>query len=335
MRQAIVVRPYEFEIREVDSPVLQDGYAIVETVYCGVCGSDLHVYEGKHPKVKPPAALGHEAVGYVKKISSLTSDLKVGDKVAVVPLIGCKDCKYCKLDYPNLCVNRTVVGFQVPGCLADEVAIPVENLIKLQDDYDLLEAALLEPLAVIVHSTGLLERIKYSAKSVIITGAGTIGILAGLYLKENNGMNVFFVEINPDRKRLVQDLGFNVFENIQDIPVEDMRPLAIECTGNIRVLEALVTMDPAPEVLVILGTFERTLTLNIFEMCKRETFLIGSQMYTKSDLEKATELLTMPFKNKFKKVLVERIYTLDEAKEAYDEALSSKNGTKVIIKVNK
>lgn len=333
MRQAVVVRPYGFETIESESPALKEGHAVVEIVYCGICGSDLHVYEGKHPKVSPPAVLGHEAVGYVKRISSISGGLEVGDKVAVVPLIGCNKCDYCKLGNPNLCTGRTVIGFQVPGCLAEEVAIPVKNLIKLPDDCDLLEGALLEPLAVIVHCTGLLDRVKHTAKTVVITGAGTIGVLAGLYLKETQGMNVYFVEINPHRKKLVEKLGFQVLEDIKDIPVRDSRVVAFECTGNIQVLEGLVMFDPAPEVIVILGTFEKTLTLAVHEMCKRETFIIGSQMYTKKDLEKAARIMTMPFKDRFKEILVERIYSLDEAKEAYDEALSSKSGTKVIIRV--
>ncbi|MDO7787591.1 alcohol dehydrogenase catalytic domain-containing protein [Desulforamulus aquiferis] len=335
MRQALTVRPFEFEIIESAAPALQEGCAIIKVVYCGVCGSDLHVYEGKHPKVKPPAVLGHEAVGIITQIGNNKDNLQVGDKVAVVPLIGCKECEYCKLGYPNQCVNRKVVGFQVTGCLAEEVSIPIENLIKLPEGCDLLEASLLEPLAVVVHCVGLLERIKISTKEAIVTGAGTIGILIGLYLREKLGMNVSMVEINANRKELAEKIGFKVFQGIKDIPIKDTRPVAFECTGNKKVLDMLVTTDPAPEVIVILGTFERTLELNIFEMCKRESYIIGSQMYTKKDLEIAAQIMSTPMKEVFKSILVERIYSLSEAKEAYDEALNSQKGTKVIIQVNK
>lgn len=337
MKEALVIRPYEFEIREVEPPVLKEGCAIIEIVYCNVCGSDLHVYEGNHPKVTPPTsfALGHEAVGYIKQISGSSGDLKIGDKVAVVPLVGCKHCCYCDHGYPNLCIDRKVVGFQMPGCLAEEVSIPLENLIKLSDDYDLLEGSLLEPLAVVAHSVGLLERVKHTAQDVVITGAGTIGVVIGLYLKENNGMNVHFVEINPYRKKMAEDLGFAVFENIKQIPLGKARFVAFECTGNKQVLDQLISFDPAPEVLIILGTFEKTRMLGVHEMCKRETFIIGSQMYTRKDLERAAQIIQMPFKDKFKQILVKRIYLLEEAKEAYDEALHSQSGTKVVIQVKK
>ncbi|MEG6522779.1 zinc-dependent alcohol dehydrogenase [Desulfotomaculum sp. 1211_IL3151] len=334
MRKAVIVEPYRFEIHEAPSPNLQEGFAIVQVAYCGVCGSELHVYEGKHPKVKPPANPGHEAVGTIQQIASGTNGLKVGDQVAIVPLVGCQECDYCKLGYPNLCKDRKVVGFQLPGCLADEVAIPVDNLIKLPENCELVEGALLEPMAVVVHSVGLLDRVAHRAKSVVIAGAGTIGILIGLFLKETKGLNVYFLEINPQRKKLTENLGFKVYQRIEDLPLQGERTVAFECTGNKMVLDSLVTHDPAPEVLVILGTFEKTLGLNIFEMCKRETFIIGSQMYTKQDLEKAAEIMASPLKDRFKAILVERIYSLAESKEAFDEALSSKNGTKVLIQVN-
>ena len=334
MRRAVVTEPFNFKVEEASSPSLQAGYAIVKVAYCGVCGSDLHVYIGKHPKVKPPANLGHEAVGYVSQISPDNKEFKVGDKVAVVPLIGCQKCDYCKLGYPNLCVDRKVLGFQVPGCLADEVAIPVENLIKLPEECSLLEGALLEPLAVVVHCADFLQRVNHSAQNAVITGAGTIGTLIGIYLKELQGMNVYFVEINAQRKQMIENLGFEVYENISDVPVKGVRSVVFECTGNKTVLDGLITYDPAPEVIVILGTFEKSLGLNIFEMCKRETFIIGSQMYTKKDLQQAAQIITLPVKEKFKSILVKRIFKLEEAKEAYDEALNPQQGTKVLIKVN-
>ncbi|GAB6181368.1 zinc-dependent alcohol dehydrogenase family protein [Desulfotomaculum defluvii] len=334
MRKAVIVEPYRFEIHEVASPDLQEGFAIVQVAYCGVCGSELHVYEGKHPKCKPPANPGHEAVGVIQQLASKTSGLKVGDKVAIVPLVGCQECEYCKLGYPNLCKDRKVVGFQLPGCLADEVAIPVNNLIKLPENCHLIEGTLLEPMAVVVHCVELLDRVSHSAKSAVITGAGTIGILIGLFLKETKGLKVYFLEINPHRKKLAEGLGFGVYGKIEEIPLHGERTVAFECTGNKMVLDSLVTYDPAPEVLIILGTFEKSLGLNIFEMCKRETFIIGSQMYTKQDLEKAAEIMASPLKDKFKSILVERIYSLEESKEAFEEALGSKNGTKVLIKVN-
>ncbi|RCX20087.1 L-iditol 2-dehydrogenase [Anaerobacterium chartisolvens] len=335
MKQARLVETKKFIIEEADKPKANKGQAVVKILYCGICGSDLHVYIGHHPKVKAPVVLGHEAVGVVTQVSTGEERLKLGDRVAVVPLMGCGECEYCKLEQPNLCIDRKVIGFQTSGCLAEEVAIPVDNLIVLPDDCGDLQGALLEPAAVAVHSTGLLEKVRYSGKEVIITGAGTIGVLIGLLLKEVRGCNVTIVEINQDRINFAKGLGFKVINKITDFTGEEgARPVAFECTGNKAVFEMLRDIVPSPEVMVILGTFSREIETSIFQMCKYETFFIGSQMYTKKDLVEAAELMSTPLKEIFSKIVTDKIYKLEEVNEAYEEALNSKSGTKVIIKVS-
>ncbi|MFZ7104812.1 MAG: zinc-dependent alcohol dehydrogenase [Peptococcaceae bacterium] len=334
MKQAKLAETRKFMLEEIARPGLQEGQAMVKVSYCGICGSDLHVYIGHHPKVKAPVVLGHEATGVITELNSTGEELKEGERVAVVPLMGCGECRYCQLNRPNLCIARKVIGFQTPGCLAEQVIVPVDNLIPLPADCGDLEGALLEPVAVAVHSTELLAKVQHQGKEVIITGAGTIGILIGLLLKESKGYDVTLVEINEDRINFAKDLGFTVLKNLADFKgAEGVRPVAFECTGNKMVFETLRDIEPSPEVVVILGTFAREIETSIFRMCKYETFLIGSQMYTKEDLVKAADLMTRPIKEVFKKIITKKIYSLPEVNEAYEEALDSKSGTKVIIKV--
>ncbi|SDE66503.1 zinc-dependent alcohol dehydrogenase [Sporomusa acidovorans] len=337
MREAIIAKPKVMEIREVPEVTRTPGYAIINVEFCGVCGSELHVYLGKHPKVKPPTAFapGHEASGIIVDISEGNHDFKIGDKVAIVPLVGCQECVYCQNGYPNLCVNRRVIGFQMPGCFADKVAVPIENLVRLPEGCDAIDGALLEPMAVVVHSVALLNQVPYKASQAIITGAGTIGLAIALYLKQFHNMTVHIVEVNKQRKKLAEKLGLQVHESVQDISLGGMRPVIFECTGNKAVLNSIITCDPAPEVLVILGTFDRSEEVNLFELCKREIMVIGSQMYVKSDVEKAAQIMSSPFKNELRKIVSDKLFSLDEIQEAFEEALGGVKGTKVLVKVKK
>jgi L-iditol 2-dehydrogenase len=335
MKEAIVERVRCLTLRETDIPEPREGWTLIEVDACGVCGSELHVWEGRHPKVQPPMPhpLGHEASGRVARIHGEEHGLKQGDKVAIVPLIGCGACVYCRQGAPNRCVRRTVVGFQIPGCFAQYVAVPTVNCIKLPDDADMAEATLLEPLAVVIHCAKLLGRIDRQAQNAVVTGAGTIGILNGLYLQEKVGLNVALVEINEKRRELADRVGLSTFASVEDVPFAGERTVAVECTGSRKALDGLLAMEPAPEALVILGTFDKTQTLNIFELCKREMFVVGSQMYVKDDLVDAAAMLAPPFVGKARSLFIPRRYALDEIQEAFEEALVSTAGTKAIVQV--
>jgi len=275
-------------------------------------------------------------MGIVVDVNPICSKIKVGDRVAIIPLIECNECEYCKLEKPNLCINRKVIGFQTTGCLAEEIIIPIENLIVLSDECGDIEGTLLEPVAVAVHSTNLIKKLKPYSRDVIITGAGTIGLMIGLLLREFKGYNITIIEINKDRITLAKQLGFNVLKNLNEYKSPDgRRPITFECTGNLEVFEKSKEIVPSPEVMVILGTFPREVQTSIFHMCKYETLFIGSQMYTKGDLIQAAKLLSTPLKEVVKGIVANRIYGLNEINEAFEEALFSKNGTKVIVSMEK
>jgi threonine dehydrogenase-like Zn-dependent dehydrogenase len=335
MREMKVVTPKQIRVVETTNPIIRNGQAIIDVKYCGVCGSELHVFEGTHPKVKPPTQfpLGHEATGVVSDVSENSEGIHIGDRVAIVPLVGCQNCVYCADGKANLCVDRHVIGFQLPGCFADQVSVPVGNMVLLPKECSLQDGALLEPMAVVVHSVRLLDKVKYQSHQVIVTGAGMIGLSIALYLRYTHKFDIHIIEINEKRKKMAQDLGFKVHTDIGEALSSKNHIVVFECTGNKKVLDSIVENDPAPEMLIILGTFDRTEDINIFELCKREMLVVGNQMYNKEDIKQAAQLMATDFKNELQKIVSDRIYSLEEMQEAFEAAIQGDSGAKILVKI--
>jgi threonine dehydrogenase-like Zn-dependent dehydrogenase len=333
MKQAMLVSEKAFEIQEVAMPVQNKEEVLVQVSSVGICGSDLHVYAGHHPKVKAPIVLGHECTGIIAETIEGT-ELKAGTSVAIMPLIGCGQCQHCLRNKPNICINRQVIGFQRPGALAEKISIPVDNIIPLPKYFDLRTGIMYEPLSVIIHAAKLAE--VTDRRDVLITGAGTIGLLTGTYLRDTYDLNIIFLEINPNRIAFAEKLGFQVVTNIDqftDRLQTPQRPLVFECTGNLKLFEALMEMQPAPSKIVIVSTFEKTNMYGLHTLCRYETALIGSQMYTLEDVEEAIEILGSSKKKSYEELIVKKRFSIDEVQEAYEESIQSTDGVKVIIDV--
>lgn len=334
MKQAMLIENEKFAVRNVPLPETVPGEVLVKVSTVGVCGSDLHVYLGHHPRVKAPVVLGHECTGTICGSVPGTS-LTEGTPVAIMPLIGCGECVHCKLNEPNLCLNRKVIGFQRPGGLAEVISVPLSNVIPLPEHLDLRLGAMYEPLAVIVHATRVTAMTPDT--QVFITGAGTIGLLTALYLRHTGNYDIYLVEINPKRKQFAESLGFRVVTDIQalnDAANGKERPVVFECTGNLGVLEAALNLAPSPREVNIISTFEKSKTLGIHSFCRFETKIVGSQMYTRRDIDRAIEELSGSHQGEYAKLIVNKVFTLDEVQQAFAEAISSTDGVKVMIRVS-
>ena len=147
---------------------------------CGICGSDVHGYDGSTGRRIPPIVMGHEASGIVEKTGASVRDFKPGDRVTFDSTIWCGACQYCRSGRINLCDNRRVLGVSTPeyrqhGCFAEFVAIPARIACKLPDNVSFEHAAMTEPLSIAVHAVSRAPNIL--GKSAVVIGAGMIGQL--------------------------------------------------------------------------------------------------------------------------------------------------------------
>lgn len=335
MRQAVLVNDREFAIRDTNEPPYAPGEVLIRVSCVGVCGSDLHVYSGRHPKVRSPVVLGHECAGTVCWAPEEVG-LEVGAPVTFSPLVPCKTCAHCRLNRPNICLNRQVIGFQRPGGLADVVSVPAENVIPLPEGFDLRKGALCEPLAVAVHAASLVEIAR--DQPVVVTGAGPIGLLVGMHAREAYGADVHFVEINPHRTEFAEDLGFEVVSAVSELDRalgSRHQAVVFECTGRPEVVGSVMDLVPAPAGVVLVGTFERSQTMGLHFMSRYETRVVGSQMYTMADIERAVVTLAGSNGQTYERLISSKVFPLEHVREAYEEALNPAYSVKVQISVER
>jgi (R,R)-butanediol dehydrogenase / meso-butanediol dehydrogenase / diacetyl reductase len=331
MRQAVVVASDEIRLLEVEPPRLGPGEVLVAPRFVGICGTDLHVLGGHHGGVELPIAIGHECTGVVAGPNGV--GLVPGTPVAVVPLFACEECPHCRRGDRHICVRREVLGLQRPGCLADLVSVPAANLLPLEPDQDPELAALFEPLAVAIHAAALAEA--RSGDRAVVVGAGSIGLLVALYLREEIGAQVSIVEISPDRVAFARSLGFEAVAGTPDLRPELVgdRPLAFDCVGRAASVRAILDLVPAPRAAVLVGSYESSETISLPLLRRHETRVVGCLLYTMADLRRAIAILASPGGERYRPLLVAGDFTLDRIEDVIRAARTATVGTKVVVRI--
>ncbi len=166
--------PFQAEVVEVAEPQLQPGEAMVKVACAGICGSDLHRYQGDHYSVKWPSMPGHECSGTVMEVSPGV-DAAVGQRVAIMPMSYCGTCPTCLQGEINNCADVKVLGAHIPGCFTEQIAVPTSMLRSLPENVSLEEGAVVEPTGVAVHCVNRGQ--VHTGDKVAVLGAGTIGML--------------------------------------------------------------------------------------------------------------------------------------------------------------
>src|ERR1700682_5669411 len=168
------------EITERPKPVPGPGEVLVEVAACGICGSDVHGYDGSSGRRIPPIVMGHEAAGRIAAVGAGVTGLAEGDRVTFDSTIYCGNCGFCLRGAVNLCDHRQVLGvscgdYSRAGAFAEFVVVPARVVYKLPESISFAEAAMLEAVAVAIHAVSLAE---ISVESTaLVVGAGTIGVL--------------------------------------------------------------------------------------------------------------------------------------------------------------
>ena len=170
MLQEVMTAPGEIEFHEVAEPEMRDDQVLVKMMRLGICGSDIHVYHGKHPYTKYPVTQGHEVSGQIVKVGSAVQGLSVGQKVVLEPQVTCGKCYPCTHGKYNLCNSLKVMGFQTTGAASELFAVDASKVDVIPDEMSYDEAALIEPLTIALAAAEQ-AHISYG-KSVAIMGAG-------------------------------------------------------------------------------------------------------------------------------------------------------------------
>ena len=295
MHALVYTDTQKIEYREEKNPTEKQGESILKIQASGICGSDMHAYDGKDDRRIPPLILGHEVSGVIQ-------NGKFKDKTVVLnPLISCEKCDYCKNGREHLCPERTMIGMSRPikreGGLAELVSVPEKNIYEVPKALDTKEAALAEPAAVALHAVKLAEQTlkKPLAESkVLVQGAGAIGLLCGLILsKDKNCKNI--VLSDPNKKRLdecskyldakfVNPTNKSIKENEFDLVIDSV---GLEVSRQ----QAIHVVAPGGSIVHI-GLTHPSGTFNFRKLTIQEITLIGTYCYTNNDFKNTLNLLT-------------------------------------------
>ena len=290
--------PGKIEFQDIPIPELKQNDVLVKMMRIGVCGSDIHVYHGKHPYTDYPVTQGHEVSGKIEKIGSEVKNLKPGDKVTIQPQVVCNKCYPCTHGKYHICDNLKVMGFQTTGAGSEFFAVDSEKIIKLPDDMTYEQGAMIEPCAVAVHAVSRGGDIK--GFKVLVLGAGPIGNLVGQTAKAFGAKAVMIADLSDFRLGIAKEVGIDFIinptkqdlsEEIEKVFGPDKADLIIECVGANETIDAAIENARKGSDIIIVGVFGDKPAVDLGFVQDRELRLIGTLMYQTEDYIKSIELV--------------------------------------------
>jgi len=295
MRQAVMTAPGKIEFRDVPEPLPGVGQVRIRVQRIGVCGSDIHVFHGKHPFVSYPLVQGHEYAGVIDAVGEGVDGIQIGNKVTATPQEVCGVCPPCRRGQYNACEELKVRGFQAPGCAQDFFVTEADKIIALPADFVPEQGAFVEPVAVAVHSTGQAGG-DLTGKNVVVSGAGTIGNLVAQACKCRGAKKVLITDISDYRLDVAKQAGIEATCNVSKESFvdavkrefgDDGFDLGAEVAGVAASLSALVANIGKGGTLLIIGVFGEPPAVDMSVVCEHELTVKGSMMYRHEDFEQA------------------------------------------------
>ncbi len=299
MKAGVILRPGVLEVRDIETPLPNEGEILVRIKAALTCGTDLKAFLRGHPMIPMPGVFGHEFSGVIAKVGKGVRGFKEGDEVMAVHSAPCLKCRYCKKKLYNLCEN--IMETKVLGAFAEYILLPShivkQNLFHKPANLSFEEAAFLEPLSCVVHGMHGLD-IKKGAK-VLVIGTGPIGLLH-LSLAKLKGAGVIITGLEHERLDIARSLGADVTV----LPSELISAIdgftdglgvdfVFECTGQMDVWETSVNYVRRGGTVILFGGVKKgtIVTYDTYRLHYDELTLKGVFHFTPHDVKTAYNLL--------------------------------------------
>lgn len=310
------------------------GEVRIKVAYCGVCGTDIHIYHGMMDnRVQKPITIGHEMSGVIDAIGEGVRGFKLGDKVVVRPLDN-RGEKPSDKGLSHICEDLKFIGIDSPGAMQQLWNVPAFTLHKLPSATSLRLAALVEPLSVACHDVRLsgLE----VGETAVVLGGGPIGMLVAMVAKKHGG-NVIISEVNPVRIQLAKELGFTTVNPTE----KDLIQFVREHTDNrladvvFEVAGVQPTVDMMTEIaglrgrIVMVAIHGQPRPVNLFKFFWKELQLIGARVYEKEDYDEAIALIAeneLPFER-----MITAVEPLTNIQSVFENIDKNPDGMKVLL----
>ena len=301
MKALLLSKYRSLEIAEVPTPTAAAGEVLIRVGACGICGSDVHGYDGSSGRRIPPIVMGHEAAGQIAAVGAGVTDLMEGDRVTFDSTVYCGECAFCKRDEVNLCDRRQVLGvscgdYRRAGAFAEFVTVPARVVYRLPESISFAEASMLEAVAVALHAVSLAGRITAETTALVV-GAGTIGVLTLQALKAAGCGRVFVSDVDETRLKLARELGASetllapqaeaeILLRTKGVGVD----LAMEAVGANPTVNAAISSVRKGGTVVLVGNIAPEVTLPLQKVVTRQNRLQGS-CASAGEYPKAIELM--------------------------------------------
>jgi (R,R)-butanediol dehydrogenase/meso-butanediol dehydrogenase/diacetyl reductase len=326
-------------------PELPPGWALVRVSHVGICGTDLAILGGQHPRAKPPLIMGHEVSGRLVEAVEQTNAaadgaatrLEAGTAVAVEPLVTCGACSACRSGNAHVCRTLRLFGIDFPGGMAELMAVPPGRLHRLREPVALDESALVEPLAVGVHAVRLSAF--RPGDSVAVLGGGPVGLLTALVLRHSGAALVMVSEANAYRLRVARELGFTAVdaadrpvEQILDLTGGDGTPVVFDAAGHPDVAAQVAAVCRIRGQVVLVGIYKKPTPIDLQAVAFKELSVVGSRVYTGHDFAFARDLAATRGINL--RALISHVLPLERAGEGFEILAAGGDALKVLFRVD-
>ena len=325
---------HTFSISEKQNTLPGQGEVQIKVAYCGVCGTDVHIYHGMMDKrVQMPITIGHEMSGVIEKIGPGVSNFEIGDKIVVRPLDD-RGAQESDKGFNHICKELKFIGIDSPGAMQQYWNVPAFTLHKIPEKTDLKLAALVEPLAVACHDVRLSKLQKDEV--AVVLGGGPIGLLVALVAR-TKGARVFVSELNKNRITLAEEMGFEVINptetNVSNFLEKEtqgrMADVVFEVAGVQATVDLMTEIAGIRSRIVMVAIHGQPQKINLFQMFWKELQLIGARVYEKEDYTEAIDLIS---KNElsFEKMIT-KIEPLTKIQEVFESIDENPDGMKVLF----
>ncbi len=286
MKAAVFYQKHDLQIKDIPMPTIADNEVLVGVKACGICGTDVHIFEGDEGAAATPAGtvLGHEFAGIVEKVGKNVTSVKVGDKVCVDPNKLCNECDYCKSGIGHFCEKMIGIGTTVNGGFAEYCAVPESQVYKFRDGLSYEKAAMCEPVACCLHGIDMCDI--HVGDTVMVIGGGMIGLIMLQLAKLSGAARLILVEPVEEKRTLAQKLGADICIDPTSQEVKTVLSdnginrinTVIECVGKTSTMKSAIEYAGNKSTVMLFGLCKPNDTIDIkpFEIFKKEIVIKAS-----------------------------------------------------------
>lgn len=298
MLQQVMTKPGEIIFQEVPVPEVKEGQVKIKIMNIGICGSDIHVYHGKHPFTSYPVTQGHEVSGEIVEVGKGVEGLATGQKVTIEPQVYCGHCYPCRHGKYNLCEELKVMGFQTTGTASEFFVVDAAKVTPIPEEMSFEEGAMIEPLAVAVHAVKQMGDV--TGMNVAVLGAGPIGNLVAQTAKGMGAARVMITDVSDLRLKKAAECGIDACVNTKnkdfgEAMLETFGPdkadVIYDCAGNNITMGQAIKYARKGSTIVLVAVFAGMAQIDLAVANDHELDIKSTMMYRHDDYVDAIALV--------------------------------------------